>query len=72
MRGLQPKKRMKRASYREAIAWIADNDDGGSEDALEPTVVSKMITACLVADLFGVDSERVGNDIVRYRKKHKS
>jgi hypothetical protein len=58
---------MKRASYREAIAWIAENDSGGDEDALNPDTVSELVTSCLVADLFGVPCARVGEDIVKYR-----
>jgi len=58
---------MKRASYREAVAWIALEDDAGSEDALDPEVVDGYVTTKLVADLFGVDSERVAADVVRYR-----
>lgn len=70
MQSPKSKKRMKRPSYREAVAWVAENDSGGSADALEPTVVSELVTACLVADLFGVEPERVGQDVVKYRKKH--
>lgn len=51
---------MKRASYREAIAWIGDNDDAGSDDARDPEVVRNYVTSCLIADIFGVAEERVG------------
>lgn len=61
---------MKRASYRAAIAWIAENDSAADEDGLNPVAVSELITALLVADLFDVPSEKVGRDIVRYREKH--
>lgn len=61
---------MKRASYRYAVAWVAENDSGGDSDALVPEEVQHLITAALVADLFGVPSEKVGIDIVRYRKAH--
>jgi len=61
---------MKRASYRYAVAWIAENDSAGDDNALDPEVVSELITAQLVADLFDVPPEKVGRDIVRYRKKH--
>jgi hypothetical protein len=60
----------KRASYREAIAWVAKNDSGGSADALDVKEVSELITAVLVADIFDVPMDRVGRDIVRYRKAH--
>jgi hypothetical protein len=60
---------MKRASYREAIQWIADNDGSGDLDALNPTVVSWMVSCILVATIFGVPEERVGKDVVRQRRK---
>ena len=60
---------MKRASCREAVAWIARNDDEGSPDALEVDTVRGMLTVVLTADLFGVDAERVARDVVRYRMK---
>lgn len=63
---------VKRASYRFAIAWIAENDSAADEDSLDPVVVSELITAQLVADLFDVPSEKVGRDIVRYREKNGS
>lgn len=58
---------MKRASYREAIDWVAQMDSAGDDDALDPEVVGNLITAILVADIFGVESERVGKDVVRRR-----
>ena len=61
---------MKRASYREAIAWIALNDSAGDNDALDPTRASELVSSVLIADLFDVPMEKVGEDIVRYRKKH--
>ena len=59
---------MKRASYRYAVAWIAENDSAGDADSLDPEVVSELITAQLVADLFDVPPEKVGRDIVRLRR----
>jgi hypothetical protein len=61
---------VKRASYRYAVAWVAENDSGGDHDALIPGEVQHLITAALVADLFDVPQEKVGVDIVRYRRKH--
>jgi hypothetical protein len=61
---------MKRASYRHAVAWVAENDSGGDDDALDPVEVSHLVTATLVADLFNVTTLQVGDDIVRYRLKH--
>ena len=60
---------MKRASYREAVAWIAYNDDPGSSDSRDAEAVRGMISVGLVADIFGVDSERVAADVVRIRVK---
>ena len=60
---------MKRASYKEAIAWVALNDSAGDDDALLPDQVKHLITAALVADIFEVDQDKVGEDIVKYRKR---
>lgn len=60
---------MKRASYREAIAWIALNDSAGDSDAVELEAATHLITSALVADIFAVDQHRVGKDVVRYRKR---
>lgn len=62
---------MKRASYRQAIQWIANNDSEGEADALNPEVVAYYVTSLLVADIFGVDEVRVGEDVVRARKQAK-
>jgi hypothetical protein len=61
---------MKRASYKEAIAWIADYDSAGDDTSRDPITVSELITSCLVADIFDVPSEKVGQDVVNYRNKH--
>lgn len=60
---------MKRASYKEAIAWIALNDDAAGEEAFDIESVKGYVTTCLVADIFGVDQNKVGKDIVKYRKR---
>jgi hypothetical protein len=61
---------MKRASYRAGVAWIAENESAGSADALVPDQVAYLVPSLLLADLFGVEPERVGRDVVRYRKQH--
>ena len=61
---------VKRASYKAAIAWVAENDSAADADSLDPVAVSELITAQLVADIFGVPDEKVGRDVVRYRKKN--
>ncbi len=53
---------MKRASYREAVEWIARNDD---TEWLNEVPQHASVTACLVADLFGVDEGRVFKDLRR-------
>jgi hypothetical protein len=60
------KLKMKRASYRHAIAWVADNDDPTERD---PGEVAYQISSLLVADIFGVEPERVGRDVVRFRHR---
>jgi hypothetical protein len=60
---------MKRASYREAVRWIAYNDDPGANDAQDPEVVVHYVSTLLVADLFGKEPEAVAADIVRLRQK---
>lgn len=61
---------VKRASYKAAIAWIAEYDSAADADSLDPVAVSELITAQLVADIFGVPAEKVGRDIVRYRERN--
>lgn len=63
------KKPAKRASYRLAVAWIAENDSAGESDALEAGPVSELVTTALVADLFGKTTEEVARAIVAYRKR---
>ena len=60
---------MKRASYRDAVAWIAYNDGEGDYDARSVAYVQGMISTLLVADLFGVEPERVARDVVRLRSR---
>lgn len=57
---------MKRASYRDGVAWIANNDEPGEED---PEVIRGFISTLLLADIFGVPEEKVAADIVKARKK---
>lgn len=67
---MRRKHRSKRASYREAVAWIAHNDEAGSDDALAPEWVSVYVTVGLVADIFRKNQETVAADVIRYRHKH--
>jgi hypothetical protein len=57
---------MRRASYRAGVRWIAENDE---PDSMEPGDVSYFVSSLLLADLFEVEPERVGRDVVRQRKK---
>jgi hypothetical protein len=59
--------RLKRASYRDAVSWIALNDEPGDRD---PETVAEIISVVLTAELFGAAPERVATDIIRYRTKH--
>ena len=61
---------MKRASYREGIYWLAANDDTEWADhEADESLGSPSVTACLLADLFGVDTERVRADVRRQKDK---
>lgn len=55
---------MKRASYREGVAWIAANDEPMSRSAEE---IAGFISSLLLADLFHVEPARVGADVLRLR-----
>jgi hypothetical protein len=56
---------MKRASYKEAVFWIAHNDNAGSDDSEQE--VASYVSTLLVADLFSVEPERVTRDVIRIR-----
>lgn len=51
---------MKRASYRDAIGWMAWEDD---TEWLSDGVGAISVTACLVADIFDVPREKVEVDL---------
>lgn len=57
---------MKRASYREAIKWMAYNDD---TEWVEDDVPIPSVTAALIADLFDVSAETVTTDLLRQMTK---
>lgn len=61
--------RLKRASYREAIEYIALNDDPAS-NVQDPEEISGLISVALVAAIFGADPLRVANDVLKFRKNH--
>lgn len=57
---------MKRASYREAIEYIALNDDAGSF-SLEDILAA--ISVQLVSCLFEVEADKVAADVLRRRSR---
>ena len=52
-------------SLRDAIAWIADNDNPGDDDL--PEELAGYLTVVLVADLYGVPAEDVAAQVWRCR-----
>jgi phage regulator Rha-like protein len=58
--------KLKRASYRDAINFIAFNDEPLDRD---PASAGTYTTSLLVAEIFGTTTERVGRDIVRLRER---
>ncbi len=55
---------MKRASYREAVRWIAENDEPNTTDYMD---IAQYVSTLLVADLFGKDPYEVGHAIATLR-----
>ncbi len=60
---------MRRPRYRDGVQWIADNDEGGNMD---PESVAGQISTLLLADLFGVEPERVAKDVVKARAREET
>jgi hypothetical protein len=56
---------MKQPSYREAVEWIALNDD---ESETRVAVIEGLTTVALVADLFGRSQRTVARAVRNYRK----
>lgn len=59
---------MKRPSYREAVAWLAGNDD--CHWLAEPDNLIPSVSACLIRDLFDVEETRLNTDILLALKRH--
>lgn len=59
------KRRMKTASYRAGVAWIADQDNSTTMDA---EVVSTQNTTRLLATLFAVDTYQVALEVLMQRR----
>lgn len=53
---------MKRASYREAVAWIALNDDTEWLEDEKPMI---SVTVALVMDIFDVSEDKIVSDLRR-------
>jgi hypothetical protein len=61
---------MKRASYRDAIRWIAEVDDTEFlKEELRDQLNLMPISAVMVADIFGVAHQRVIDDLRRAVEK---
>lgn len=59
---------MKRASYRDAIDFIAQMDSPADDESLEPETVKNLVSSILVASIFDCEPIKVGTDVVRRRK----
>jgi hypothetical protein len=64
---------MRRPSYRRAITWLIENDDTEwvTADPQEGGGALS-VTAALVADLFGVEDDRVRRDLARMLKERQA
>lgn len=63
---------MLRPSYRTAIRWIAENDDNEWLDPrpdLDGVEIIPSVTASMVADLYGVTTDKVTVDLRRALEK---
>lgn len=60
---------MKRASYREAIKWIAENDQEKERWALKPEWVCTQPTVLLIACMYEKNPLEVAMKVVNLRKK---
>lgn len=57
---------MKRAGYRDAVDFIAQNDAPGDGD--DADAIQSYTTVVLVASIFGTDPARVARDVARRRR----
>ena len=55
----------KNKGYKFAVNLVAMNDEDATMNVEE---ISNIISACLIADLFGVSIEKVAQDILKIRK----
>lgn len=66
---ISERKKQKRAGYRDQVAWIADNDSPGEDDALDAETVSGLTTVVMVAHTWDKEPIEVAKDVVRARKR---
>ena len=57
---------MKRAGYRDAIDFIAFNDEDAERDVEQ---IQLLATTLLVSSIFGAPTEKVAMDVLRLREK---
>lgn len=58
---------MKRASYKDAISWLAAMDDNEWLDSVDNQMLS--VSASLVVHIFDVDNEKIIKDLKREIEK---
>lgn len=63
---------MKRASYKNAINFIAFNDGWGDKLALDPNYVRGFVSVILISKIFDIKPEKVALDVVKLRLKAES
>jgi len=61
------KRTTRRGGYRDAVRWVAHNDNAGTDDGAYE--IAGYVSTLLVADLFGADPDVVAKDILRVRRK---
>lgn len=54
------------ASYKAAVEWIATEDEAAEDDV---NVIARLISVCLVADLWAKPRKKVAHDVLAYRVK---
>lgn len=53
------------ARYKDAVDWIASNDDSDLGDPVDGTFI---VSICMTADLFGKEDHEVYCDVVKRRR----
>ncbi len=55
-------------SIREAVAWIADNDEPGNPEAFNAWAVSSLVTVNLIAELSGNEPFDIARRVIKVRE----